>query len=75
MRTITFTAVLKIDKNRCKQTLASIPCFLGLHVVSVYSYKEPTTKMHMHVVVNMSSLPTVYKNIELPHYYPSLRYQ
>ena len=30
---------LKIDKNCCKQTLA----ILGVQVVSVYSYTEPTT--------------------------------
>ena len=36
--------VSKIDENRCKQTLASVPCFGGIQVVSVYSYNEPTTE-------------------------------
>ena len=34
--------VSKIDENRCKQTVASF-LFLGVQVVSVYSYIEPTT--------------------------------
>ena len=38
------TDVSKIDENRCKQTLASLPCFGGIQVVSVYSYNEPTTE-------------------------------
>ena len=36
--------VSKIDENRCKQTLASeFTLILGVQVVPVYSYIEPTT--------------------------------
>ena len=36
--------VSKINENRCKQTLASLPCFLGMQLVSDYSYNESTTE-------------------------------
>ena len=32
---------LKIDENRCKQTLSSLPLILGEQVASVYSYIAP----------------------------------
>ena len=54
---INSTDVSKMDENRCKQTLASLP-FWGIQVVLIYSYYESTTeKLHMNVVVNTSSLP------------------
>ena len=55
--------VSKIDENCCKQTLASLPFFGGIQVVSVYSYNEPPTEYCIcmwSMVVNTSSLP-VYK--------------
>ena len=46
---------------------------LGVQVVSIYSYIEPTTVAAY--VVTSHALPTVpvYKKKELPHYYASLK--
>ena len=52
----------KIDKNWCKQILASLSWFLGVQVVSVYSYIEPTRLLHMRMAVNSHALPVYKKN-------------
>ena len=57
----------KIDENRCKQTLASLPCF-GAYRQSQFTVitnlPQNSIILYMHVVVNTSYLP-VYKKYRI----------
>ena len=65
--------VSKIDKNRCKQTLASLSCFLGIQVASAAQYTD-IMNLPQNTAYARGSGYVIF-TIESPHYYASLKHQ
>ena len=59
-----FIVDLKIDENRCKQTLSSLPCFwrAGSLSLQLYHTYQNHRLLHVHVAVNIHALPVYKKN-------------